>query len=161
MDRTEIIKALECCISGDDCTLCPLCDEQSCPCVLNENALALIKELTEENEAWQKQLISYKEKADKAYYDLACEVENLRAENERLKKHEIVYETPFGKQTMPDILSLDGKLAELYKRIENKIKADTVREMHSLIKERCIKGGIYPAFVASTIEKVAKELLGE
>lgn len=39
-------------------------------------------------------------------------------------------------------------------------KADTVRRMHSLIKERCIKGGIYPAFVESTIEKVAKELLG-
>ena len=50
LNREQIIKALECCISGDDCTLCPLCDERSCPCVLNENALSLIKELTEENE---------------------------------------------------------------------------------------------------------------
>ena len=30
-------------------------------------------------------MIAEKEKADKAYYDLACEVEDLRAENERLK----------------------------------------------------------------------------
>lgn len=37
-------------------------------------------------------------------------------------------------------------------------KADTVRKMHSMIKERCIKGGIYPAFVASTIDQIAKEL---
>ena len=41
-----------------------------------------IKKLTEENEAWQKQLITTKEKSDKAYYELACEVEDLRAENE-------------------------------------------------------------------------------
>lgn len=56
LNAEQIKKALECCISGDDCTMCPLLDEQSCPCVLNENALALItsqeqriKELAEEN----------------------------------------------------------------------------------------------------------------
>ena len=37
--------------------------------------------------------------------------------------------------------------------------ADTVRKMHSEIKKRCIKGGIYPAFVASTIDQIAKEML--
>ena len=41
--------------------------------------------LSEENESWQKSLITEKENADKAYYELACEVENLRAENERLR----------------------------------------------------------------------------
>lgn len=41
--------------------------------------------LTEENEAWQKALITEKENAGKAYYELACEVEDLRAENERLR----------------------------------------------------------------------------
>ena len=39
-------------------------------------------------------------------------------------------------------------------------RADTVRKMHFEIKERCIKGGIYPAFVASTIDQIAKEMLG-
>jgi hypothetical protein len=38
-------------------------------------------------------------------------------------------------------------------------KADTVRKMHAEIKERCIKGGIYPAFVARTIDQIAKERL--
>jgi hypothetical protein len=38
-------------------------------------------------------------------------------------------------------------------------KADTVRKMHTQIKERCIKGGIYPAFVARTIDQIAKEML--
>lgn len=38
------------------------------------DALALIKQLTEENEAWQKQLITTEEQAEKSYYDLACEV---------------------------------------------------------------------------------------
>lgn len=44
---------------------------------------------------------------------------------------------------------------------KNGTKADTVREMHSEIKERCIKGGIYPAFVARTIDQIAKEMIGE
>lgn len=39
-------------------------------------------------------------------------------------------------------------------------KADTVRKMHSEIEARCIKGGIYPAFVARTIDQIAKEMVG-
>ena len=39
------------------------------------------------------------------------------------------------------------------------IIANTVREMHSEIKDRCIKGGIYPAFVARTIDQIAKEMV--
>lgn len=41
------------------------------------------------------------------------------------------------------------------------IKADTVRKMQSEIEARCIKGGIYPAFVKSTIDQIAEELIGE
>ena len=36
---------------------------------------------------------------------------------------------------------------------------NTVRAMQSEIKDRCIKGGIYPAFVARTIDQIAKEML--
>lgn len=50
LKRDEIIKALECCLEDGDCTLCPLINVASCPQTLNENALALIKELIEENE---------------------------------------------------------------------------------------------------------------
>lgn len=38
-------------------------------------------------------------------------------------------------------------------------KADTVRKMQTEIASRCIKGGIYPAFVERTIDQVAKEML--
>jgi hypothetical protein len=41
------------------------------------------------------------------------------------------------------------------------VKADTVQKMHDMIKERCVEGGIYPAFVARTIDNVAKEMLEE
>ena len=41
------------------------------------------------------------------------------------------------------------------------LRANTVREMQAEIINRCIKGGIYPAFVASTIDKIAKEMIGE
>ena len=49
-------------------------------------------------------------------------------------------------------------IREQEKRIEE-VKADTVRKMQEAIKERCLKGGIYPAFVASTIDKVSREML--
>lgn len=38
-------------------------------------------------------------------------------------------------------------------------REDTVRKMQEAIKERCIKGGIYPVFVKNVVEAVAKELL--
>ena len=47
LNAEQIKEALQSCLNGDDCTLCPLRDEQSCPCVLNENALALICEYEE------------------------------------------------------------------------------------------------------------------
>ena len=53
LNREQLVKALECCLDGTDCTPCPLLNEQSCPCVLNENALAIINELTEENERFK------------------------------------------------------------------------------------------------------------
>ena len=39
-------------------------------------------------------------------------------------------------------------------------RADTVREMQTEIEARCLKGGIYPAFVKSTIDKIADEMIG-
>lgn len=36
---------------------------------------------------------------------------------------------------------------------------DAVQKMQEAIQERCLKGGIYPAFVKNVVEAVAKELL--
>lgn len=40
-----------------------------------------------------------------------------------------------------------------------KAKANAVRKMQAEIINRCIHGGIYPAFVATTIDKIAKEMI--
>ena len=53
-------------------------------------------------------------------------------------------------------LALEVTLDEI-----EKAKADTVRKMHSEIKERCIKGGIYPAFVARVIDQIAEEIIAD
>lgn len=58
LNREQIIKALECCKSFRDfymCDICPyyrleLADDENCTNRLSQDALALIKELTEENE---------------------------------------------------------------------------------------------------------------
>jgi hypothetical protein len=58
LDREQIIKALECCTYGGDatktqvevCLPCPYFNEGNCTDILKENALSLIKQLTEENE---------------------------------------------------------------------------------------------------------------
>ena len=58
LNREQIIKALECCTYGGDktksqvevCSPCPYFYEGNCTQVLKEHALALIKELTDENE---------------------------------------------------------------------------------------------------------------
>lgn len=105
------------------------------------------EELTEENEAWQKQLISQEEKSSKAYYDLACEVENLRAENEKL------------------IASRDMWMSTAYceKDRVNSIKADTVRKMQDRF---AVHYGTYTyddkvklVEVFRVIDKIAREML--
>ena len=100
------------------------------------------KKLTEENETWQKELIRQKELADKHYYELACEVENLRTENESLK-HEC--------DDCAGCVACKCDCAN--------IEFDIIHKMQSMIKEECIAGGIWPAFVARVVEKVGKKLL--
>ena len=90
-----------------------------------------------------------------------CGKEEYPDENERLKKHEIAYETPSGKQTMPNLLSLDGDSAELYKRIEDKVKSDTVRKMQEMLLNEFphYNGKVYGAIGASTVDWVTKKML--
>ena len=49
----------------------------------------------------------------------------------------------------------DKGICGLYRQCQ----ADTIRKMQSMIKEECLAGGIYPAFVASVVERVGKKLL--
>jgi hypothetical protein len=130
--------------------------------VIIKNALALInsqeqriKELTVENEAWQKQLISQEEKSSKAYYDIACEVENLRAENERLKSVEFTcgFVKPHKVLECP-----------IFDEIE-RTKADTVSELQARV---AVRYGTYTdkdmtpiTEVFRLLDQIAKEILEE
>ena len=60
LNRDQIIKALEYCVSAGHCRDCPLFEKRSAVCVdsLLRNAFALIKELTEDNEDLNKTVSS-------------------------------------------------------------------------------------------------------
>lgn len=54
-------------------------------------------------------------------------------------------------------LSYENFIEELTQN--DKLIADTVRKMQTEIEARCVKGGIYPAFVKRTIEQIAEEII--
>lgn len=63
-------------------------------------------------------------------------IKELTEENERLTRH-----------------------TKMHDEIVAETKSDTVRKMHSEIRKRCMKGCIYPVFVARTIDQIAKEMV--
>ena len=118
-----------------------------------------VKELTQAHEMLSE---SY-DHLEKTKDELLSERSRLTEENERLRGillqfTDIVHK--WGNKNGYDTseISLVPILNE-ETAIKSQIRADTVRQMQSEIKERCIKGGIYPAFVASTIDQIAKEML--
>lgn len=120
LNREQTIKALHCCSSEEYlCEQCPIDKKtkDACECgkVAARNALALIKELTEE----------------------------LAEANKLLNMHRFLASDNGTTYVIPSVRS---------------IKAEVVKQMQTEIESRCIKGGIYPAFVASTIDQIAKEM---
>ena len=108
---------------------------------------AMYVKLTEENKHWQKELITQKENADKAYYELACEVENLRAENERLSE-----DNEIKSQKRANIF----EIANAYERG----KADTVRQMQDKVRKKIKKTDwLNGRAVYLEIDQIAKEIL--
>ena len=88
MDREQIIKALECCLEDGDCTVCPLIDVASCPQILNENALSLIKELAAELEVLKADRDNYKE----WYFQTVEENKNIKADTVRKMQERVIAE---------------------------------------------------------------------
>ena len=177
LNAEQVKKALECCVVNSNCNGCPLWEgyvtHKNCLQTVCINALALIKsqeqrikELAEENEAWQKHLISAEEKAGKAYYELACEVEDLRVENENLHASctELTQSctklTEENERLRSDCAKGANALIEEIQK-NRTIEADTVRKMQERFKER-IKGIYLDEYEAGIIiDELAKELTNE
>lgn len=184
LKRDEIVKALErdIRISIDLNYECPRITYSKL-----RDALALIEELTEENESLKQamehehasfmetfgeygkkceELIKEVAKRETEYnelYELTTdEIKSLYAdkaklteENERLK-NQITFQVVLPDEKMEEIKN------ECLKRVEldvRECRVDTVQNMRSRIKARCIAGGIYPAFVENVIDQITKEML--
>lgn len=139
LNRDQIIKALECCQKRkcQNCTYDVFGNPLS-NCRVKKHALALIKELTQAH----KMLSESYDHLEKTKDKLLSERARLTEENERLMREKTALEC-------------------IVSTARNQSKADTVRKMQKEIEARCIKGGIYPAFVKSTIDQIAKEMIGE
>jgi hypothetical protein len=144
MEREQITKALECHISGKltNCEHCPFDKthlfNSTCVQAMCENALSLIKELTEENERLRTEVNKLDALSDEMGVDIDVKLKTIFELEDKLKaeKADVMY-------------------------FKDQIKADTVRRMQSDIQEACLKGGIWPTFVAGVVKGVGERILEE
>lgn len=143
LNREQIEKALECCVSGycyrDGCPLCEHGGEddiKECTTELAKNALSLIKKLTEENEQWRADWEKNQRQWDEAY-------EKLEAENAEQDE------------------AIIRALKEMGE-IRRETKADTVMKMQERFNEKVAKLLISPSIqyqASAFIDEIAKEML--
>ena len=156
MERTEIIKALECCLVESNCTGCPLRHQYETDCLeyAGKKALSLIKELTEEN-AKLNNLITEIEK-EKA--ELWEEKQKLTEENERLRGERAkFFEYKHGTLVRNALVLTKNK--NEFDDFCKAIKAETVKKM----QEKLLHEWDWCAYDADeapdVINRVAKEML--
>ena len=154
LNRDEIIKALECCIS------LPLCDD--CPrlptnCRILEDALALINQLAEENERLSAEVSVKKKLLDKAEVRIQC----VEEENNQLKA-DICNATMNLEHITKENEKIGIENFDLICKLSH-IKADTVRKMQEMVNECFDSESDEPKqthdYIRYVIEKIAKELL--
>jgi hypothetical protein len=145
MNREQIIKALGCISTKGDvrCARCDLRKYEGLAChrIGADNAISLIRELVEENESLKQAMEHEHASFMETFGEYGEKCERLTEENERIRASSVDY------RNIPYFVA--------------DAKADTVRKMQKMIEDRCIKGGIYPAFVARVIEQVAEEILAK
>ena len=134
MEKEQIIKALDCCTRGrksKDDRPCFECPYNECNLVGGTGE----RQISGTCQGWlMKDTLSL-----------------IREQEKRIEKLENIcnsYALQYGTATDKEVFL-------------KKERADTVRKMQEAIKERCVKGGIYPAFVKNVVEAVARELLDE
>ncbi len=155
LNREQIIKAIEYCFSDKPCNKCEWHEKgNGCLGKLEQSAISLIKELTEENEAISERYaiqVVTAIKLDKQVQRLTEENERLRAENEKYEEEH--------KQSFFKWKKLADETADhyenLYQDAKKALVADTVRKMHSMLCE----GRVSNDTVVIVANQVAKEML--
>lgn len=138
MEKEQIIKVLES-IVGKEEDFCEICPYRGyyCDRLVLCDAIALIKELTEESEKLKSIGISK---------DIV--IESLAEENERLKNICNSYALQYG----------TARDKEVFLRKE---REDTVREFAERLKKECLVDSGYEVLQIGTIDRIAKEILGD
>ena len=157
-NREQIIKALECCVKIEQGGLLSVeCDE--CPYGVGDNdcknleqdALSLIKELTEEALSWKEIAEGYQ----KLFEDCAEDRARLTEENERLRAENETLKIATNEQYSHLCDCLD-KIAEMLRQKE----ADTVREFADRLKTKTYTNNYCQEIVLeSDIDQISKEML--
>ena len=168
LNRDEIQKALECC-SSDGCEFCPysrMPTLANCVLFTMGNALALINELTEENESTKHKYKEFESSAKQEVAKLTAENVKLTEENERLhascteltqkcasleadvaKEFTCVFGTPHKVSDCP----INDEIA--------KAKADTVRKMQERLIAEFRKDDRMNYYIRKVLDQTAKEML--
>ena len=147
LNKEQIIKALECChtdkFSCIDCPFQYLNKFKECTNI-NKNAVALIKELAEENE-------------------------RLRGENEQWRndweRNQSQWEEAYGKLEQENIEQDEAIIRALKEmgKIRQETKADTVRKMQERLDKRFCHDpaflGVEQRLIMDVIDQIAKEIL--
>lgn len=143
LNREKIIKAWECCHTlAKDCLTCPYENDNNGCIYLEQNALALIKELTEENERLSKEVADLQD-------ELKCEKET----NEHLCS-----------QYMSES-HLRHQVEEMLANGMDAVKADTVKKIRKRLHEEAFavfddEGAIdCYAVDLDDIDRILKEIL--
>lgn len=106
-DREQIIKAFECCHTlSSDCLSCPFLEDGKACASISLSALALIKELTEENEKLNEEIrirdeiIDYRGsevlRHDRCIRALHKEIETLKVDTVRKMQEKIMAKSEYG-----------------------------------------------------------------
>ena len=148
MEREQIIKALECCTGlydDKDCTVCPIFNNKACAVYLLQDALSLIKELTEENEKLTINMNAY-----------GLTVKRLAEENENL--HASC--TELARKMQDNVRAENEELRKLNEYEARKLKADTVRNMQERINASFCPCCEYDGHdVKRMVDQIAKDML--
>ena len=149
MTDEQIIKALECCMKGNNCGgCCPYDNEydicEECTSKLAKDALNLIKQQQAEIE----KLTAENKKIHKAWSeDLQDKIKFLHKKNEQLDDLRL---EKYGIKSV-------NKAVPVTKATERYIERKAYKEFAEEFEKRCIASGIYPAITKDLLKNLVKE----